>query len=499
MISVIYSTRTKNSEAHQKYLQNLEDSIDVPHQIIGIVNDGEFALTEAYNKGMALAKYNNCIFIHDDIHLKKGWVSIVLNAFAKGYGILGVAGSTRLEASGKWWENPTTLVGSVYHKLPNTQSRYLTSFCPLHPNHVLPAAVVDGVFIAVDKTKIVKTFNENIKGFNFYDIMFCVENFLAGVKIGVTTDIDITHYSAGQVKEDWHIQKNYFLSQYSQYLPLQAPIEPLVTHPTFTYKKTPPKINILIPSKDNLNMLQSCITSVVENTKYPNYSIHVADTGSSNITEVRTAIDTFKQKFNVDIALHEFDWYHYGRINNELAKRTKGEYLLFLNDDVKFVNDVISILYNQSLKTQNVGTVGCRLLYGDKTIQHGGITFLKLPNGGVGVSHIGLKTHYKANTNTIPCVGSTAACLLIKRKLFEGLGGFLTDNRDCFEDVILNLKAVVANYTNIYVGEAVAYHYESQTRNKDKHKGYNMMLDYQQYVIPFLAKHQKSIQKFLPK
>ena len=499
MISIVYSTRNKTTEKHKQYLQNLVSSIDVPNQIIGIENDGKYSLTEVYNMGLEQSQYDVCVFIHDDIHLKKGWVSIVLNAFTKGYGILGVAGSTRLEASAKWWENPTTLVGNVYHKLPTIKNRYLTSFCPPHPNHILPAVVVDGVFMAVDKTKIVKPFNENIKGFNFYDIMFCVENFLAGVKIGVTTDIDITHYSAGQVKEDWHIQKNYFLSQYSQYLPLQTHLDPLVTYPTFSYKKTPPLINILIPSKNNLPMLASCIKSVLDNTKYPNFNIHVADTGSSNMEEVRGVMDSFRQKYKADITLHEFDWYHYGRINNELVKRTKGEYLLFLNDDVKFVNDVISILYNQSLKTNNVGTVGCRLLYEDKTIQHGGITFLKYPNGVTGAKHIGLKSHYKANTNTIPCIGSTAACLMIKRNLFEGVGGFITDNRECFEDVILNLKTIIANYTNIYVGEAVAYHYESQTRGKDKLSGHNSWLDYQQYVIPFLIKHHKSLQKFLPK
>ena len=83
--------------------------------------------------------------------------------------------------------------------------------------------IVDGLFIAVNKKNIKKTFNEEVKGFHFYDVDFSFRNFIEGVKIGVFYDIRITHLSVGQTNEQWDINRKDFVKRYENHLPVIIP------------------------------------------------------------------------------------------------------------------------------------------------------------------------------------------------------------------------------------------------------------------------------------
>ena len=89
-------------------------------------------------------------------------------------------------------------------------------------------------------------------------------------------------------------------------------------------------------------------------------------------------------------------------------------------------------------------------------------------------------------------LGNTAAFMMITKELFQNIGGFDTSYRECFEDLQLNIECINRNKDNIFVGEAVCYHYESQTRNKDEKKARREYEDYSRLLIPFVVNNKKT-------
>jgi hypothetical protein len=124
-----------------------------------------------------------------------------------------------MPSSGMWWEDRRKMVGIVNHESGGKkwESKYSESL----GNSIIETVVVDGLFIAIDKRKIKKNFNEDFKGFHFYDIPFCFENHIEGVKVGVITNIRITHRSIGQTNEQWEENRKLFESKYSKNLPVK--------------------------------------------------------------------------------------------------------------------------------------------------------------------------------------------------------------------------------------------------------------------------------------
>ena len=100
-----------------------------------------------------------------------------------------------------WWEVPETMYGIVNHQNENNkwESRYSKDI----KNNIEPTVMIDGLFMVMRKSKIKKPFDESVGGFHFYDMNFCVPNFLEGVKIGITASVRVTHLSVGQTNESW--------------------------------------------------------------------------------------------------------------------------------------------------------------------------------------------------------------------------------------------------------------------------------------------------------
>jgi hypothetical protein len=216
MITIGYSTRKTNP----KFQEYLRKSCGYPKvQIIEKVNNGEKSLTQVYNEILNESNNNIIVFCHDDIEFDtSNWSKKLLRHFERNpeYGILGVAGSKYMPLTGKWWEIPHTMYGVVNHKhegkkWTNTYSKPLQK--------IDNTVVVDGLFFAINKNKIKKTFDESYNGFHFYDISFCFSNYVGGVKIGVINDIRITHLSIGMTNEQWEKNRIKFVNDYRSHLP----------------------------------------------------------------------------------------------------------------------------------------------------------------------------------------------------------------------------------------------------------------------------------------
>lgn len=217
MISVVYCTRASKPE-HKEHLiksSGLHNKLEV----IEIINNGE-SLTVSYNRGLQQAKNKIVVFCHDDITVEtKQWGNKLLKLFNRNpqYGIIGVAGTKYLATNGKWWEDRNKMYGRVAHT--HEGKTWLSEYSKDQNQELEETVVVDGVFFAIDKTKIVKTFNESVVGFHFYDVTFCFENFLSEVKNGVTTVIRINHQSIGQVNEQWEENRDKFANEFKDFLP----------------------------------------------------------------------------------------------------------------------------------------------------------------------------------------------------------------------------------------------------------------------------------------
>jgi len=218
MISVVYCTRQTNPE-HIEHLVKTS-GLHKHLEVIEIINNGE-SLTTAYNRGLNQAKNDIVVFCHDDITIEtKQWGNKLLKMFEKHpeYGILGVAGTKHMPASGKWWENPKKMYGRVAHT--HEGKTWLSTYSEDLNQEIEEAVTVDGVFFAINKTKIKKSFNEEVVGFHFYDVTFCFENYLEGVKIGVTTIVRINHKSIGMTNDEWENNRQQFADRFKDNLPV---------------------------------------------------------------------------------------------------------------------------------------------------------------------------------------------------------------------------------------------------------------------------------------
>ena len=218
VVSVVISTRKIDDE----YLKHVEKMFSHPNtEILIYENDGVNSLTEIYNIGLKDSKNDIVVFMHDDLILETpNMTPKIVKLFEKhqNYGIIGIAGTDKL-TSGMWWQNRENMFGVVGHI--HEGKRHVNHYSKGVFNDVLKdVVIVDGLFFAVHKGRIKKEFNEEFKGFHFYDISFCTENFLEGVKVGLTTKINVTHKSIGITNKGWEKNKLFFEALHGKSLPL---------------------------------------------------------------------------------------------------------------------------------------------------------------------------------------------------------------------------------------------------------------------------------------
>jgi len=220
MITIGYSTR----ESKPEFQEYLKKSCGFPKaQIIEKVNNGEKNLSTVYNEIISESNNNIIILCHDDIYFDtSNWGQKLVKTFERNsdYSILGVAGTTHMPKSGMWWEDRTKMYGIVNHEHEGKkwESKYSDSL----NNLVKEVVVVDGVFMSIDKTKIKEPFDESVDGFHMYDVNFCFKNFLSGSKVGVITNIRLTHKSIGMTNDSWEKNRTLFSEKYSSDLPAKV-------------------------------------------------------------------------------------------------------------------------------------------------------------------------------------------------------------------------------------------------------------------------------------
>ena len=483
MISIVVSTKKIDNNFKEMLLKSVGLK-DV--QLLIYENDGLYSLTEIYNKGLLESKYDVVVFCHDDIKLKtKNWGNILLKNYSTDeFGILGVAGSRKLE-NGVWWHDNSTTYGQVYHT--DGKKEWLSQYSRILKDDIQEVVVVDGVFFSVKKSLLKANFDEKYNGFHFYDISFCFDNFKKGVKVGVHTNILLTHNSVGHTNTAWEENRMLFVEDNKDFLPSEVDLD--VPYIDINVQlKTENKLGIIIPTKNNVDeLLIPCLESIIKTTKYSNYKIYIADTGSNEIELKKTKeyINSINKNKEV-LKLIEYDYYNFAKINNNVVKKhveDDTELLLFVNNDIEMVNDAISVMVDIYQKNKkDVGTIGCRLHFENGSLQHLGISLEHNQRGEVGITHKFLKMDYRntpQDQKTIQTHGNTAAFMMVSKKLFDKIGGFNEHYKECFEDVEFNLECYLNGKKNLTNSNAVCYHFESQTRGRSVDSGdVNLILSF---------------------
>ena len=492
MISIVYCTPDEMPE-HSLHIKKTVGLKDV--EIIEYINKGE-PLTKFYNKALRETKNEIVIFCHNDIIFNtKDWGKKIIKHFSDSdFGILGVAGTTEIQSTGRWWQNPSLMLGQVKHS--HEGKTWNSEYSPKFGDEILQSVLVDGLFFAVNKDRLNVNFDENIKGFHFYEVDFCFNNHLKGTKVGVITNITITHKSIGQTNQEWENNRKQFVNKNSSHLPYSLSPPILVKNKEIKLKKTP-YVGVVIPTKGNVDMLKECVNSILDLGGYSNLKIYIGDTGSSEkeLGEIKQFI---KNKTN--IKLIEYDYYNFARINNDIVSKHLDddvELVLFCNNDIKLLNNSIIQMVEVFNMNKKTGTVGIRLHFGDNRIQHSGVIAFVDDQYNIRISHHGIGTYFNYHQGKKEVFGNTAAFMMIKKTLFNQIGGFNETYNECFEDVELNIECLNRRYKNYFLGTAVAYHYESQTRNKDEEKLKRESEDYIYRLLPKIINSKSCHNNFL--
>jgi len=213
-IVVVFSSHL-SEEKNNEFIKHVDNTIGVKHKTICYPNFNQSSLPQVYNQAIKEHYEDNCIFVvcHNDIIIKtRNWGKVLLNQFNHSdYGIIGVAGSTYLPASGRWWEDRSKMYGIVEHTngLNDWVSEYSNQI-----RGVQPVVLVDGVFMSFNPDNIIHRFDESYNGFHFYDLSFCIPNYLDGCDIGVTTSIRVLHKSVGETNEEWENNRLKLIKDY---------------------------------------------------------------------------------------------------------------------------------------------------------------------------------------------------------------------------------------------------------------------------------------------
>ena len=225
-----------------------------------------------------------------------------------------------------------------------------------------------------------------------------------------------------------------------------------------------PMVSIVIPNKDEKETLKKCLESIWKKTSYSNYEIILVENNSTT-QEIRDYYKELDGKERVRVVYWDKE-FNYSAINNFGISYAKGEYILCLNNDITVISpDWLEELLANCQRPE-VGIVGARLYYPDNTIQHAGIV---LGMGGcAGSLFVGLARsrggylHKAALQQDLSAV--TAACFMVKKEVFEKVGGFEEKLAVAFNDVDFCLKVRHAGYLVVYDPYAELYHHESKTR-----------------------------------
>ena len=235
--------------------------------------------------------------------------------------------------------------------------------------------------------------------------------------------------------------------------------------------KVHPLISIIIPTKDQYEVLSRCLSSIKQKTTYHNYEVVIVDTGSTD-DKVWRLYDEYEKIIKLKVFKWDEKPFNFSSACNFGAKKAKGDYLVFLNNDTEVISHRWLVRMLGYATQPNIGAVGCKLYYPDGKLQHGGIIL------GVGGQKgtPGIAGHffpefkenppqdpgqllYDGGTRNFAAV--TAACLMVSKEKFNDVKGFDIKFRIAFNDVDFCLKLLKAGYRNVYLPHVELFHHES--------------------------------------
>jgi GT2 family glycosyltransferase len=227
-----------------------------------------------------------------------------------------------------------------------------------------------------------------------------------------------------------------------------------------------PLISIIIPNKDHVADLKKCVNSIFNKSTYLNYEIIIVENGSKKN-------DTFKYYNGLDKnstkVVYWYREFNFSEITNFGRGYACGDYLVLMNNDIEIISPNWIEEMLMFCQRSDVGAVGAKFYYPDNTIQHGGVI---LGVGGV-ASHAFLHFHrnspgyfcrllYQQNLSAV-----TAACMMLKTKVFDEVKGFDPVFAVAFNDIDFCMRIRKAEYLIVWTPYAEAYHYESKSRGPE--------------------------------
>jgi len=228
-----------------------------------------------------------------------------------------------------------------------------------------------------------------------------------------------------------------------------------------------PKVSIIIPTRDHKLVLETCISSLLSKTDYPDYELLIMDNKSQQ-TDALTYLSELAEHDNILVVKHD-KAFNYSEINNRAVQLASGEVIVLLNNDTEVINDSwLKELVGLAMQP-DVGCVGAKLLYPDESIQHAGIV---MGLGGYAAhSHRctpeGSNGYFNRPHINQVMSGVTGACLAIRKETYVAVGGLDECYQVAYNDVDFCLKVKAAGFYNVYCAHAQLYHYESKTRGDD--------------------------------
>lgn len=282
-------------------------------------------------------------------------------------------------------------------------------------------------------------------------------------KASVASDVSAKPYVVDSAKRA--------LSAHLERLGLSGRIEDSVVPTTYKIQydiKGTPLVSIIIPNKDHTDDLEKCLSSVYGKSTYKNFEVIVVE---NNSTEEET-FEYYKEAQSKYKDLKVITWengFNYSAINNFAVKQANGEYVLLLNNDIEVITPDWLEQMLMFAQRDDVGAVGAKLYYSDDTIQHAGVI---VGLGGVaGHSHKyfdrdnpGYMARASIAQNLSAC---TAACLLIRKSVYEEIGGLDENYAVAFNDIDFCMAIRKAGYLIVFTPYAEFYHYESKSRGDE--------------------------------
>jgi GT2 family glycosyltransferase len=229
------------------------------------------------------------------------------------------------------------------------------------------------------------------------------------------------------------------------------------------------RVSVIIPTRDHGEDVDRCLRSIFQRSTYGDIEVVLLDNGTTDRESMRVFGEwTEREPQRVKLVAHAVP-FNFSNINNYAARHSSGKYLLFLNNDTEILTpDWIEAMVEQAQRP-SIGAVGAKLLFDDGTVQHAGVV---IGLGGVaGHSHKYFPSDAPGYFGTLQTVNNfsavTAACLMVRRAVFEEVGGFDEELAIAFNDVDFCLRVQAAGYQNVYLPHVEIYHYESKSRGHE--------------------------------